>query len=248
MITDIETDDLRLIKTYGRRSGRMREGEKEALEKVLPLVQIKADRVLNFEELFGRKAPVFLEIGFGNGAYLFDKAVSNPGSDFIGIEVYYTGVAKLLRRILKASGRLKAEDRRTSQTEVELESLLLPNIRVIIEDSRVVFEETIPPSSLDGVYILFPDPWPKKRHHKRRLINANFTELLNSRLKDGGFVVTATDDSNYAEAIGEAFSERGFSRSEAEDSGMAETKYARKAVKEGRGLNVVKWDKAGIRK
>ncbi|MCX7914638.1 MAG: tRNA (guanosine(46)-N7)-methyltransferase TrmB, partial [Thermodesulfovibrionales bacterium] len=162
---------------------RLKQKHKEALEKILPIVELPSDDLLSFEKVFGRKAPVYLEIGFGNGEFLCNAALQNPEADFIGIEFFLTGVAKLLRR-LTDYGRL--------------DEPVVKNIRIITGDARIIIPSCIPENSLNGIFILFPDPWPKKRHHKRRLIRREFIELLYDRLKVNGLLIIATDSEDYA--------------------------------------------------
>lgn len=141
--------------------------------------------VLNFETIFGRKAPTILEIGFGMGETTATIAKNRPDDNFIALEVFSTGVAAMLKRI---------------------EDLDLKNIRLIQHDAVEVLRDMIPIESLDGVHIYFPDPWPKKRHHKRRLIQAPFVRLLCSRLKVGAYIHCATDWEEYAAQMLEVLS------------------------------------------
>ena len=134
----------------------------------------------NFSKLFGRDAPRVLEIGFGNGENLLAQAQAHPEQDFIGIEVHRPGVGYLLNRL--AAGRVS-------------------NARLICEDAREVLERCVPDRSLDAILLYFPDPWPKKRHHKRRLVQTDFVTLLASKLKSGGVFRTATDWPDYARHI-----------------------------------------------
>jgi tRNA (guanine-N7-)-methyltransferase len=135
---------------------------------------------LDLDRLFGRAAPKILEIGFGMGESTADIAARHPGNDYLGIEVHAPGVGSLLRRVA---------------------ALGLSNLRVIQHDAAEVLEHMIAPGNLDGVHIFFPDPWPKKRHHKRRLIQPPFAALLVSRLKRGAYVQVATDWEEYAQQI-----------------------------------------------
>jgi len=136
--------------------------------------------VLDLDALFGRRAKHVLEIGSGMGETTVHIASAHPEIDFIAAEVHTPGVGSLLKSI----------------AERELE-----NIRVIQHDAVDVLEHMIAPESLDGVHIFFPDPWPKKRHHKRRLIQPPFVKLVASRLKRGGYVHVATDWQEYAEQV-----------------------------------------------
>jgi len=218
--------DTLSLKTSGRKRGRMSRTDREILEKVLPCFEIRTGGLIDPVEVFGRHAPLYVEIGFGNGDFLSEKVTLTPEADFIGIEIFITGAAKLLKKVMNASGDLCPK-----------------NLRVFIDDSRRVLHRHIPDESIDGVYILFPDPWPKKRHNKRRLINPGFARLLHSRLKENGFVTTATDHHGYAEEIVRSFSE-GFRPSGTEDpSGIMRTKYAGRALAEGRHIHTATFRK-----
>jgi tRNA (guanine-N7-)-methyltransferase len=133
---------------------------------------------LDFDTVFGRAAPRILEIGFGMGETTAAIAQAQPQNDYIGIEVHTPGVGSLLKR---------------------LDELQLANVRVIQHDAVAVLERMIPPASLDGCHIFFPDPWPKTRHHKRRLIQPPFAALLASRLKPDAYLHVATDWEEYAQ-------------------------------------------------
>jgi tRNA (guanine-N7-)-methyltransferase len=136
-----------------------------------------APRPLDLDAAFGRRAPKILEIGFGMGETTAAIAQAHPENDYLGIEVHTPGVGALLRRV---------------------ESLGLANVRVIQHDAVEVVEKMIAPASLDGVHVFFPDPWPKKRHHKRRLLQSAFVGLLATRLKPGAYLHAATDWEDYA--------------------------------------------------
>ncbi len=210
------------LKTNGRKTGRMGKADREILREVLPLFEIKSNGFIDPAEIFGRQAPLYVEIGFGNGDFLFEKTISTPEADFIGIELYITGAAKLLKKFV--------------QYRNTPEDLYRQNIRIFIDDSRKVLKENIPDESIDGIYVLFPDPWPKKRHNKRRLIKPEFSRLIYSKLKKDGFVVTATDHLDYAERITESLSS-GFQPSKTDTSDIRKTKYAVKAIAEGRKIH-----------
>ncbi len=176
------TDDAsgrRRVRSFVRREGRLTRGQQRALDESLPRFGIpEGEDPIDFDHLFGRRAPVTLEIGFGNGESLAQQAQAQPERDFIGIEVHRPGVGHLLG---------------------EIERRELENVRVVVEDAVGVLEQRIPPSSLDAVQIFFPDPWHKKRHHKRRLVQPAFLRLVASRLKPGGRLHLATDWLEYAE-------------------------------------------------
>lgn len=168
----------RKVRSYVRREGRVTRGQQRALDEVLPRYELGPDRPADLDRLFGRTAPRTLEIGFGNGASLAQLACAQPDHDFIGIEVHRPGVGHLLQLI---------------------EANELANIRVATTDAVEVLDRAIPDSSLDRVLILFPDPWHKKKHHKRRLVQGAFIELLSRRMKHGSILHMATDWAGYAE-------------------------------------------------
>jgi len=168
----------RAIRSFVTRAGRMTDAQERALSQLWPKYGVAFEALpLDFDALFGRTAPRVVEIGFGNGEHLAALAASHPERDHIGIEVHRPGVGRLL---------------------LAIEERGLTNLRIVSHDAVQVFEEQIPRHSLDEVLILFPDPWPKKRHHKRRLIQAPFVALLAQHLKPGGLVRLATDWQPYA--------------------------------------------------
>jgi tRNA (guanine-N7-)-methyltransferase len=169
---------LRSIRSYVRREGRMTRAQRRALHELWPRYGVDAHGgLLQLERLFGRCAPVYLEIGFGNGEALCELAGAHPQNNYLGIEVYRPGVGSLL---------------------LKLEQRALSNVRVICDDAVHALSHRIPQASLDAIYLFFPDPWPKKRHHKRRLVQREFLEQLTARLKPGGYVHVATDWEDYA--------------------------------------------------
>ena len=141
---------------------------------------------LDLRETFGRDAPVVFEIGFGMGDSLLSQALNEPGRDFVGVEVHKPGVGRLMNEAKKAG---------------------VTNLRVICEDAVDVLSGGLGPQSLEGVQIYFPDPWHKKRHHKRRLVQLKFINLLAHRVRLGGFCHMATDWAPYAEWMVEMFSQ-----------------------------------------
>jgi tRNA (guanine-N7-)-methyltransferase len=177
----------RRVRSFVRREGRLTRGQLRALDAGLPRFGIPAgEEPIDFVGVFGRRAPVTLEIGFGNGESLAQQAQAQPERDFIGVEVHRPGVGHLLG---------------------EIERRGLENVRVLVDDAVNVLERRTPPSSLDAVQIFFPDPWHKKRHHKRRLIQPAFLRLVASRLKPGGALHLATDWRDYAEHMSAALAE-----------------------------------------
>jgi len=171
----------RPIRSYVLRQGRVTDAQRRAHDELLPRLGIPFSRsLLDLDRVFGRVAPKILEIGFGMGETTADIASRNPGTDYLGVEVHTPGVGGLLKRIA---------------------ALGLANVRVIQHDAVDVLEGMIAHASLDGVHVFFPDPWPKKRHHKRRLIQPAFVSLLAARMKPGAYLHVATDWEDYAQWI-----------------------------------------------
>ncbi|MGB5258758.1 MAG: tRNA (guanosine(46)-N7)-methyltransferase TrmB [Woeseiaceae bacterium] len=173
----------RSIRSFVRRTGRLTPPQQRALQELWPVYGIDlTDEALNFDRLFGRSRDVVLEIGFGNGETLVQQAQENPQVNFVGIEVHEPGIGHCL---------LKAEDAG------------ITNLKLVMHDAIEVLRDQVAPESLQRVNLYFPDPWPKKRHHKRRIVQPAFLELLHSRLVQGGAWHIATDWANYAEHIDE---------------------------------------------
>lgn len=171
----------RRIRSFVVRAGRAGTGQLRARELLGPrFVLPYAPRPLDRAAAFGRVAPLVVEIGFGMGAATAEIAAANPGVDYLGLEVHPPGVGALLKRI----GELG-----------------LGNVRIVEHDAVEVLEHMLQPGSLAGVHVFFPDPWPKKRHHKRRLLQPGFVSLLASRLQPGGRLHAATDWQPYAEEM-----------------------------------------------
>ena len=170
---------IRPIRSFVRREGRMTPAQKRALEELWPRFGIEpGETPIDFSAVFGRRVPVVLEIGFGNGNALAALAAQQPQNNYLGIEVHRPGVGHLLRRLYGEN---------------------LTNVRVLCADAKEVLARNIPDASLAAVYLLFPDPWPKQRHHKRRLVQPEFIELVRHKLKLRGVLHLATDWQDYAE-------------------------------------------------
>jgi tRNA (guanine-N7-)-methyltransferase len=168
----------RPIRSYVLRQGRLTQAQARALDVVGPRFRVPhAPEPLDLDAVFGRHAPRTLEIGFGNGETTAAMALAHPERDFLGVEVHAPGVGALLR---------------------QLDALDLENVRIVQHDAAEVLRDMIAPGALDGVHVFFPDPWPKQRHHKRRLVQPAFVALLASRLAPGGIVHLATDWEDYA--------------------------------------------------
>lgn len=178
------------IRSYSGRRGHFTSGQRLAYETLrerwcLAYDPARALEVQRIAELYARQAPLVVEIGFGMGDATAGIAAAEPQHDFLGIEVYPAGIGALLMRI---------------------EARQLTNVRIIQHDAVEVFRDMIAPGSLARVQVFFPDPWPKKRHHKRRLIQPPFVALLASRLRPGGVVHCATDWEPYAQQMLEVLS------------------------------------------
>lgn len=167
----------RPIRSFVRREGRITAAQQRALREYWPRFGVDAGAPLDLAALFPFPAPTFLEIGFGNGEALAAAAQAQPTHNFIGIEVHRPGVGNLLRTLAVNE---------------------LTNVRVICADAVTVLRDALPPASLAGAFIFFPDPWHKSRHHKRRLIQPEFVALLAKRLQVGAVLHIATDWRDYA--------------------------------------------------
>jgi tRNA (guanine-N7-)-methyltransferase len=171
----------RTIKTYVLRAGRMSAAQKRSYDILFPRFGAPFPNVpvlLDFLPVFGNDKPVTAEIGFGMGRAAAEIAAANPDKNYLGIEVYRPGIGRLLW---------------------EIEQRGLQNIRIIEHDAVEALEKLVPDCSLSAVHVFFPDPWPKKRHHKRRLITRPFTDLLARKLAAGGYLYMVTDWVDYAE-------------------------------------------------
>lgn len=174
------------IRSFVHRRAHITPGQQEAIDTLMKDWAIPYQpELLNMEQAFGRQAPTILEIGFGMGETTEKIAQLRADENFLGVEVFNAGVGAMLKRIHNSG---------------------LKNVRIIQHDAVDVVTNMIEPNSLDGVHIYFPDPWPKKRHHKRRLIQGPFIKLLASRLKPGAYIHCATDWQNYAEQMLEVLS------------------------------------------
>jgi tRNA (guanine-N7-)-methyltransferase len=205
------------------RQGRFSRGQQRAYAELLPRFGAGyAPGFLDFPALFGRAAPVVVEIGFGMGETTARIAAENPGVDYLGIEVHAPGVGSLLKQV---------------------EERALTNVRVVTHDAVEVLRDMVRPDSLAAIHVFFPDPWPKKRHHKRRLLQPEFAALAASRLAPGGHLHVATDWQEYAQHVLEVLSAVPQLRNTAEGfaprpAGRPETKFERRGLKLGHGV----WD------
>jgi len=174
----VEGQEAPRIKSFIRRIGRMTAAQKQALEMHWDKYCLDPEQVCDFNQIFGRSAPVILEIGFGNGESLAKMAENNPDQDYIGIEVHKPGVGNLLAQIERKG---------------------ISNIRIFYHDAIEILEKCIPDSSLSGMHLFFPDPWHKRKHHKRRIVRPSFMLLIAKKLKLGGYFHAATDWQHYAQ-------------------------------------------------
>jgi len=218
-----ESERARPIRTFVLRQGRITQGQARAIATLAPRLVVPFSPVpIDLDVLFGRRAPKVVEIGFGMGETTAAIARTRPDIDYLGIEVHSPGVGALLRRI---------------------DEFALTNLRIVQHDAVEVLAHMIMPASLDALHIFFPDPWPKKRHHKRRLLQAPFVALLASRLKAGGMLHVATDWENYAEqALAVRAAERTLENTAAgyatRPDSRPPTKFESRGVKLGHGV----WD------
>uniref|UniRef100_UPI003D0CAA01 tRNA (guanosine(46)-N7)-methyltransferase TrmB n=1 Tax=Amphritea sp. TaxID=1872502 RepID=UPI003D0CAA01 len=177
---------MRTVKSFVLRAGRMTEGQQKAMETQWPVMGLEPDSgMLDLAQVFGREAPVVLEIGFGMGDSLIEMAKAQPENNYIGIEVHRPGVGRLLSNAEKEG---------------------LSNIRVFCHDAIEVLANCIPDGSLSTLQLFFPDPWHKKKHHKRRIVQPEFAATIRKKLKVGGVFHMATDWENYAEHMMEVMS------------------------------------------
>lgn len=173
----------RPVRSFVRREGRMTAAQTNALQALWPRYGLDwSPALLDFDAVFGRRAPRIMEIGFGNGDALLAAAAARPDQDFIGVEVHRPGAGSLMRR--------------AAQSDID-------NLRVSTHDAIEVLQQQVPDGALAAVLLFFPDPWPKKRHHKRRIVQPAFTELVAAKLEDGGMLHMATDWVPYAEWMSE---------------------------------------------
>lgn len=220
-----ESQPRRTIRSFVMRAGRMTEGQQRGVEKGWPLFGLDlADGPLELDALFGRQAARTLEIGFGMGHSLLEVAQAAPEQDFIGIEVHRPGVGALLNGLLNAG---------------------LSNVRVYDCDAIEVLNQAIPDASLDRLLLFFPDPWHKKKHNKRRIVQPAFAELVRRKLKIGGVLHMATDWEHYAEHMLEVMSAAPGYRNQAADGTYIPrpderpiTKFEKRGERLGHGV----WD------
>jgi len=202
---------MREIKSYVLRQGRTTPSQQRALDELFPQFGIPfSSSFINPKDIFSRAAPLVLEIGSGMGETTVEIAQQNPAIDFIAIEVHGPGVGSLLKRI---------------------DALGLANLRVIRHDAVQVLGSMIADGLLAGIHLFFPDPWPKKRHHKRRLVRPDFAALAARKLAPGGYLHAATDWPEYAVQMEDVFSSSSlFERGLQEMQKRPLTKFERRGI------------------
>ena len=214
----------RTIKSYVLRQGRLTSGQQHALDTLWSDYGIDyIPEALKLDQCFEQQAPVTLEIGFGNGESLLQQAQLHPENNYLGIEVHRPGVGHLIKR---------AHDKG------------LHNLRVINHDAVEVLQSQIPNNSLDCVQLFFPDPWHKKRHHKRRIVQPSFVQMIRTKLKPGGLFHLATDWENYAEHMMDVMEHaQGFENTAGKNSFASQTERpSTKFEHRGRKLGHGVWD------
>ena len=208
------------VRTYARRESRMTAAQRRAIENLSELYVVpSADTSLELEQIFSKLNRFALEVGFGDGEALVHLARNNPDTGYLGIEVYRPGIGRCL---------------------LALHRWCIDNVRVSTSDARDVLALQLPPRSLSEIFFHFPDPWPKRKHQKRRLIQPAFVELCASRLADDGRIIFVTDSGDYAAYARERFAENDQLRllggGQEFSSGRlqrSETRYERKALERG---------------
>ena len=209
----------RTIRSFVKREGKITTGQQSAIDELWPDYGVDLhDELIDFSALFKRDAELVMEIGFGNGLSLAEMASVNPQTNFLGVEVHKPGVGSLL---------------------VQVKQRAIDNIRVSGDDAVELMKQ-IPANSIDRMQIFFPDPWHKKRHHKRRLIQAEFVESVVKRLKKDGVMHVATDWENYAEHVMDVLSANVnlANMSDREDGFCIKPDYRPETKYERRGLNL----------
>ncbi|MEW8659032.1 MAG: tRNA (guanosine(46)-N7)-methyltransferase TrmB [Candidatus Thiodiazotropha endolucinida] len=215
----------RPIRSYVLRQGRLTEGQQRAFQALWPQYGLTLDQQpLRFASLFGREAPVTLEIGFGNGEALAQIAARHPEQDFLGVEVHTPGVGHLMLKLAE-----QASD----------------NVRIVQADAMELLRHHMPEAALDRVQLYFPDPWHKRRHHKRRIVQQAFADLIHQALKPGGVIHMATDWEEYARQMLDVFTQHDGFRNQAGKGNFSprpDTRPLTKFEQRGQQLGHGVWD------
>ena len=221
-------DYRREVKTYVLRIGRMTAAQEKAYAELSPSWCIPfEDKILNFVDVFGNTNPIIVEIGFGMGDATVNMAAANPDINYLGIEVHRPGVGKVLSEIKRRE---------------------LKNLYIIEHDALEVLEKMIGDNSVNGFHIFFPDPWPKKRHHKRRMVQRPRTNLFAQKLAKGGYLYFVTDWLEYAEFALEELNQTEHLKNKYDGFAdpqpwRAQTKFERKGLKADRSITEIYFTK-----
>ena len=206
------------IRSYVRRQGRVTSGQRSALERLWSKYGLDFEHC-DESTIKPDASPIILEIGFGNGESLVEMASKHPDYQYLGVDVYVSGVGHLL---------------------LTLERREIKNVKIFLDDALNILEHCIEDDALTGINLFFPDPWPKQKHHKRRLVTADFTELIARKLKVKGLFHVATDWQHYADQIGSVIGGSGYFINVSEESGFQhilrdrpQTKFERRGVQLG---------------
>ena len=207
----------RKVRSFVQRAGRTTTAQKRALSDLLPLYGVPfRDSTLDIALVYGRRAPIVLDIGFGDGSALLTLAANHPGRDYLGVEVHEPGIGRLL---------------------LQLERAGLDNIRIVAHDAVDVVKHMLSAGAVDAVNLFFPDPWPKKRHHKRRIVQPDFVRDIARALKPGGTFHIATDWAGYAEHVTEVMGRCGQFEALTPEQALSEPLFDRPTSKfERRGI------------
>jgi tRNA (guanine-N7-)-methyltransferase len=226
----IEQSPTRKIRSFTRRQGRITEGQKFAIDNYWEKYCLAPNQPFNAIEVFGRDAPLCVEIGFGNGDCLAKLAEANTDNNYIGIEVHRPGIGHLI---------------------MQLEQQGLQNARFYCHDAIEILEQNLTDNSLSAVHLFFPDPWPKYRHHKRRIVKASFVDLLAKKIRPGGYFHAATDWEHYAKIMLQVLSaDNRFTNSSPTDNYCERpayrplTKFEQRGLRLGHGV----WDLVFVKK
>jgi tRNA (guanine-N7-)-methyltransferase len=232
-VPDAPDSRRRTVRSFVRRAGRLTASQQRAIDELWPAFGVDySASLLDFDRIFGRTAGRVLEIGFGNGETLVQQALEGPQLDFIGVEVHEPGIGHCLIAAREAG---------------------IGNLRLIAHDAVEVLSQQVPRDSLCRINLYFPDPWPKKRHHKRRIVSASFVELCAARLQSGGHLHIATDWANYAEHIDETLAaSRHFTLVERREHDgdrpldRPQTKFERRGLRHGHRIVDWRFAKSGL--
>jgi len=223
-MTSIEKEPHPRIRSYIRRQGRATAGQQNAIDNVWDNYCLDPEKTYDYSQVFGRNAPLIVEIGFGNGSSLAAMAEANPELNYLGIEVHRPGIGHLM---------------------LLLEEKGIKNVKIYHHDAIEILEQKIPDNSLTGVHLFFPDPWQKRRHHKRRIVRPSFIDLLNNKLMSDGYFHAATDWEHYAKDMLKTLSANNKLRNTSSSNQYCErpeyrplTKFENRGVRLGHGV----WD------